>query len=255
MRYNSYIFLSATFCIIVLSACIRAEPRKTPALEDDAVRVLPIPARRQHPDSPETGWCGETAIQEALLYYGTWASQRFINAAGKPRNPDLYSDDLPVALKALGLPFEIYRPARSRDYESFAHWVRGSIDRGVPVLIGVKILPTQNPRWDVDHFVLAVGYGKSGILVNTTWGRREWVDDKAVKGLSLQNPSFAIRILPPGVLASSDQKKGAARLSVVGETRAVVTLRVECPGKEPNIMPVVLNDGKPRTFRCDPASP
>ncbi len=254
MRYSFCIILSTSFCLIGLSACMRAEHRKLSSIEDDAALVLPIPARKQHPDSPPTGWCGETAIQEALLYYGVWASQRTIHAAGKPRNPDLYSDELPAALQALGFSLEMYRPVRSAGYEGFARWVREAIDRGVPVLIGVKILPTQNPQWDVDHFVLAVGYGKKGLLVNTTWGHREWVDDKAVKGLSLRNPSFALRILTPPVLPVSEKNKNRARLSVIGETRSAVTLRIECPGTEPNVTLVELADGKPRTFRCDQAA-
>src|SRR5438874_7332852 len=65
---------------------------------DDAKRALPIPARTHAPEAPPEGWCGETAIQEGLLYLGVWAPQAIINRAGHPSHPDLYSNEIPIAL-------------------------------------------------------------------------------------------------------------------------------------------------------------
>src|SRR5687767_11164644 len=135
--------------------------------QDDADVLLPIPARAQAPESPPSGWCGETAIQEGLLYLGVWAPQRLINQAGHPSHPDLYSPDIPVALAELGVRTIVY-PARGKGYEPFAKWIRASIEDGDPVLAGVKILPTEHPEWGLDHFVLVVGHGTKGLLVNTT---------------------------------------------------------------------------------------
>jgi hypothetical protein len=41
------------------------------------------------------------------------------------------------------------------------------------VILGMKIHPTEHPRWGLDHFVLAVGIKGDGIVVNTTWGHDE----------------------------------------------------------------------------------
>ena len=116
-------------------------------------RALPIAARRHAPEAPPQGWCGETAIQEALLYFGVWAPQARINASAKPAHPDLYSNDVPVALAALGARFEAYRAGA----EPYVRFVRRAIDEGDPVIAGVKILPTEHPSWGLDHFVLVVG--------------------------------------------------------------------------------------------------
>jgi len=192
--------------------------------EDAAPVVLPIPARSQAPESPPSGWCGETAIQEGLLHFGIWAPQRLINAAGRPVHPDLYSPDIPVALSALGVRHTFY--AGARGYEPFAKWVRAAIDEGAPVFAGVKLLPTQHPEWGLDHFVLAVGHGPKGLLVNTTWGTQKWVDGSATTGISLERAFYGIRMtglaLPPAGTA--------ARLTVLDETSPNVRVRVSCTG-------------------------
>jgi hypothetical protein len=186
--------------------------------------VLPIPARGQAKEAPPEGWCGETAIQEALLYYGVWVPQRIVNRAGKPAHPDLYSNEIPVALTALDVRYTVY--AGPRGYEPFARWARDALDAGDPVLAGVKILPTQHPSWALDHFVLVVGYGAQGLLVNTTWGTRQWVFDTDGPGLSLKNAVYGIRLR--GLASSKDAT--SARASVLEENARVVKLRVACPG-------------------------
>ncbi|MBX3187817.1 MAG: hypothetical protein KF819_12410 [Labilithrix sp.] len=193
-------------------------------LERDAKLVLAIPARAQAREAPKAGWCGETAIQEGLLHLGAWAPQRLINAAGRPSHPDLYSPDIPVALTELGVRHTFY--ASRRGFDAFARWVRAALEEGDPVLAGVKILPTAHPEWGLDHFVLVVGHGDKGLLVNTTWGTREWVSDTRTPGLSLANAFYGIRLsglsLPPGAIP--------ARLTVIEEGDEVVKLRVDCRG-------------------------
>jgi hypothetical protein len=193
------------------------------ALSADAARVLPIPARSHAPGAPPEGWCGETAIQESLLYLGVWASQSRVNRAGHPAHPDLYSSDIPRALDALGVRYTRYSAARP-GYAAFDAWVRAAIDAGDPVIAGVKILPTAHPEWGLDHFVLVVGYGARGLLVNTTWGHRAWVTPTSTRGLSFVRAGYAIRIQgtphPEGALP--------ARLLVVSEAGDHVRLRVTC---------------------------
>jgi hypothetical protein len=188
-----------------------------------AVSVLPIPARSQAPESPAAGWCGETALQEALLHLGMWAPQRLINQSGKPAHPDLYSTDIPVALDALGVKYTFYT-ARQRGFEPFASWVSGAIDAGDPVLAGVKVLPTQHPEWGLDHFVLVVGHGEKGLLVNTTWGDRRWVGDTDTPGLSFKNAVYAIRLLG----LSLPPNASPARLTLLEESASKVMLHVSC---------------------------
>jgi hypothetical protein len=190
---------------------------------DDADVALPIPDRPQAPESPDSGWCGETAIQEALLHLGVWAPQKTIHAVAKPKHSDLYSNDIPVALAALGIPHSFYAP-KKKGFDAYAAWVRDAIDGGEPVIAGVKILPTEHPDWGLDHFVLAIGYGDDGLLVNTTWGRREWVGDTTTPGLSLHAAFYAIAVHRP---ADANGAR-AARLEVIEESATLVRVRVVC---------------------------
>ncbi len=201
------------------------------ALSADAARVLPIPARSHASGAPPEGWCGETAIQESLLYFGVWASQARVNRAGHPSHPDLYSNDIPRALDALGVRYARYVAARP-GYAAFDAWVRAAIDAGDPVLAGVKILPTAHPEWGLDHFVLVVGYGARGLLVNTTWGHRAWVTASATRGLSFVRAGYAIRVM------GATQAHGAtpARLLVIAETGDDVRLRVACPDPRASVL-------------------
>jgi len=193
--------------------------------ERNATVELSIPPRKQAAESPPSGWCGETAIQEALLYFGVWASQRHINRAGKPKHPDLYSSDIPVALHNLGVEYEFYS-RRPRGLTKYLAWIQAALKRGEPVLAGVKLLPTQHPEWGLDHFVLVVGYGPRGLLVNTTWGHRAWANDTTDSGISFKNVTYGIRlrgVVPPG-------NGIGARLSIVDERENAVKLRVICGG-------------------------
>jgi hypothetical protein len=195
--------------------------------------TLPIPPRQHAREAPPEGWCGETAIQEGLLHLGVWAPQRLINKVGRPAHPDLYSTDIPVALTDLGVRFTFYPGGRG--FDAFAAWIRAALDAGDPVLAGVKILPTKHPEWGLDHFVLVVGYGggkEAGpdrLLVNTTWGHREWVSDTTTPGLSFAKAGYAIRL--SGVAMTRETAR-AARLSVLEENDTTVKVHVMCTGLE-----------------------
>ena len=204
--------------------------------------VLPVPARSHAPESPKEGWCGETSIQEGLLHLGVWAPQRVINKAGKPSHPDLYSPDIPVALAELGVRFSMYQP-KTRGFGAYSDWVKKAIDDGVPVLAGVKILPTKHPEWGLDHFVTVIGYGEQGLLVNTTWGSRQWVDDKATTGLSFTNAFYAIRF--DGLKLAAGRT--VARVTVLEETTEKVKLKVTC---KDGAREVVQDASKVARFDC-----
>jgi hypothetical protein len=215
--------MKRTLSIAVLLV-LASLPSRATADPAEAEALLPIAARSQAAESPRAGWCGETAIQEALLHVGAWAPQRAINRAGKPVHPDLYAQDIPVALTELGVRYAVY--TQGKGFEPFARWVRVALEQGDPVLVGVKILPTQHPEWGLDHFVLAVGHGTKGLLVNTTWGSRRWVGDTTTPGLSLRDAFYGLRIL--GFALAPNER--AARLTVLEETRTTVKLRVTCAG-------------------------
>jgi hypothetical protein len=146
-----------------------------------------------------------------------------IHRAGRPAHEDLYSDEIPVALGELGVRFATY--AGPRGYAPFASWTKEALRAGDPVLAGVKILPTAHPTWGLDHFVLVVGHGPKGLLVNTTWGHRAWVADTETPGLSLKNAFYGLRL--QGLVLGPDA--APARLTFRDETDAGVKLRVTCP--------------------------
>jgi hypothetical protein len=198
-------------------------PARLPATGVDAAarRVLDVAPRAQAPESPPEGWCGEAAIQEGLLYLGAYVSQSAIHRAGKPVHPDLYSNEIPVALAALGARHSRFPGG---GYRAFVGWASEALDRGFPVLAGVKLLPTQHPEWGLDHFVLVVGEGEPGLLVDTTWGTRIWSNDASRRGISFVNAGYGLRLegLAGGGLP--------ARVVVLREDASRVALRATCAG-------------------------
>ncbi len=102
----------------------------------------------------------------ALGYYGKQVSQQAINLAGKPKQPDLWEDDINVALDALGVKYAAW-DENDWDVDGFLTWITTQLEAGYPVLLGVKIYPDENPDWEVDHFVLVVGCDKDSLIINT----------------------------------------------------------------------------------------
>jgi hypothetical protein len=67
--------------------------------------LLPFPDLTQEPNPVGVGWCGEATIQMAMAYYGVYVSQKFINRKAKPKHPDIWASETPMAMKNLGLDF------------------------------------------------------------------------------------------------------------------------------------------------------
>jgi hypothetical protein len=248
--------------------------------------LINIPARRQAPGSPRAGWCGETAIQEALLYHGAYYPQRLINRAGKPSHPDLYASDIPRALIRLGVDFVRYSWA-VKGFAKFHTWLVGQVGRGVPVLTGMKIHPTAHPTWGLDHFVLAVGYDVKSVTVNTTWGHRARRTLKQVtseaRGLSFRNRTDRYYGLGIRGFARRSPDARPVRLFVTRETAKRMWVQVKCEGlstrrryrvqrfasRRPRHQPVrtwmftakdrahvvsdVVDKRRPALYRCEPA--
>ncbi len=125
--------------------------------------LLPIADRRWEPGAPEEGWCGETSIQLAAGWYGAYVSQKKVNELGHPKTPDLWEHDVPVALAAMHLNFE-RGPQKRADA---LKWVVAQLRLSRPVVLGVKLIPTEHPEWKVDHLVLAVGFSPEGLVIDT----------------------------------------------------------------------------------------
>ncbi len=207
--------------------------RVLPRVPRPADVILPIADRPHASGAPAAGWCAESAIQQALLHFGAWVPQKLVNRAGRPTTPDLYARDLPVALRHLGVRFHRW-PWKRQGFAPYRKWVESAIRAGDPVLVGVKILPTQHPRWGLDHFVLAVGLGARGLLVNTTWGRSQWLSAEQMahgkRGLSFRNRYdryFGLRLQG---LRSHPRGEPPVGLRVTREDRARVTLLAQCTG-------------------------
>lgn len=202
-----------------LAAC---RPSFTPP--DDAV-TLPIADRPWDPAAPEEGWCGETSIQMAALHFGAWVPQIVANRLGRPKTPDLWEQDVPVALTALGLAFDT---GPRRDPGALLAWSVEQLRLGRPVILGVKLVPSEHPEWDVDHLVLAVGFSREGLLINTN------VDDGQVRatwnGLVSADGSYEMTLLNQqhetyGYAVRGFAKPTGARLEVREVDDAGVHLR------------------------------
>jgi len=87
---------------------------------------LPIADRPWAAQAPDEGWCGEASIQMVALHFGAWFPQEAINKAGKPKHPDLWEDEIPVALSELGLQYIQWIPrSATRAHRGTSSW-RGS---------------------------------------------------------------------------------------------------------------------------------
>ncbi|MBT8493411.1 MAG: C39 family peptidase, partial [Deltaproteobacteria bacterium] len=209
------------------------------ALSASAVcaEVLDIPSRNQAPESPRAGWCGETAIQEALLYYGAYVPQREINRIGDSQHPDLYWSEMPRAMRRLGLRFQ--PSPRRASLSGFLEWSREHLRQRRPVLAGIKIYPTATPRWALDHMVLVVGFSRSGFAINTTWGRREQRSLAKLtaksNGLSFYNRYGSYHAFAVEGLRRRSRRAQPTRLELIREGRRSIDGVVEAWNLRPGV--------------------
>ncbi|KQC15028.1 MAG: hypothetical protein APR63_04500 [Desulfuromonas sp. SDB] len=115
----------------------------------------------------EEGSCGEACLWSILHALGNEVTQIEINHAGGFPGRGLHTDELFLALDNYQAAYrDLSKSVLSSDsidnlnrYREFLY--RDIIDRvskGIPVLLGVKIYPTQFEQWPLDHFILLVGY-------------------------------------------------------------------------------------------------
>ncbi len=188
---------------LMCAACSR-DPGFAPPL--DAVR-LPIADRAWAPGAPPEGWCGEASVQMVALHFGVFVPQAVAHALGRPAHVDLWEDDLPTALRALGLEFETFE---GRGEAALLTFTVGHLRRGHPVILGVKLVPSPHPQQAVDHLMPAVGFGPGGLVVDTNFPQGQqavpWAALRARDGLSLSSPQgrqFAWAVTGPGGVAGT----------------------------------------------------
>lgn len=205
-------------------------------VKKDGNVLLGIAARDHALGRPPEGWCGEVAIQETMLYYGVYYPQDMINEAGKPVHPDLYSNEIPIALKNLSMEFQ-YWNNESANLGDFLDWLRKQIADGTPVLTGVKIYPTQHDEWGLDHFVLTVGVKEKSLVFNTTWGFRYTLSERQLrstdKGFSFANKYNSYYGISIKGFHRREDAVRPVRLFVQKETADRLAVIVKCEGLEP----------------------
>ncbi|HTA39388.1 MAG TPA: C39 family peptidase [Candidatus Acidoferrales bacterium] len=170
MKYRSSLpFVSA----LILFGC--ATPHSLPnaplanasAIAQAAGTTLDVPPRLQW--NANFGYCGETSMISAGLYYGQYVSQytaRDIASDGTPQNQQnsqllLGGNDMHAA-NLMHLSAVRWNTGAQRNTAEFLRWVRAKIERGYPVAIGVytnmrrfnEKLPGQHTY---DHIVPVTG--------------------------------------------------------------------------------------------------
>jgi hypothetical protein len=104
--------------------------------------VLDLPPRLQW--NANFGYCGETSMISAGLYYGQYVSQytaRSVASDGTPQNENksqllLGVNDAHAAIR-MHLKFRTWDTKAERNTGEFLRWVRGNVERAYPVIIGV----------------------------------------------------------------------------------------------------------------------
>ena len=132
------------------------------------------------------GGCGEACLWTVIHARGRNATQAEINRAGGNPGRGLHSNELFFAMEKYGIHYSVI-PGRVNDFRTFLHdEIIGTIKRGRPVLLGVKIYPDLHPRWACDHFILLIGYNRTtGELIFNSNNRMERVP--AEKFLDMEN--------------------------------------------------------------------
>jgi hypothetical protein len=145
----------------------------TPGIPDfnrKYVIVNDIPPRLQWENN--RGYCGETAMISAGLYYGQYISQYDARLMASYKNQDgdnqlLLGKNDTIAARTMRLE---YVPYISQDSRSFMEWVKQQVNSGYPVIIGVfnnefRLDEDQkNPLAgdkEYDHIVPVIGFGSN----------------------------------------------------------------------------------------------
>jgi len=145
---------------------LRKSPQNPKDCDADAMRILKqtpstkvlnVPARRMwgwgsYADN-EVGYCGESAVQQAMIYYGNYISQAQINkAAGTTFLPGVNSDK---ALRFLQAEIDNY--GGNSTWQDIFAWMKKQIDSNYPIVGGLYVLEDEGDP-DYDHICVMYGY-------------------------------------------------------------------------------------------------
>ena len=160
-----------------------------------------VPVTRQEPNCPPEGWCGESSIQMACMYYGCYFPQKLINTVGHPSHPDLWSKDLAGALDALGFG---RRDLPTSSAEDFIRALKPELNNGVPVILGVNVYSGNQGG---AHFCIAAKCDNDNLTINTTWSMTSntfsWSKLRTKSGgITLADVFMGLAIPAPDVLAA-----------------------------------------------------
>jgi hypothetical protein len=175
----TYRFLPAFLSALVLAAC--ATPRTLPnapvaglaAVGHAGGSVLDIPPRLQW--NANFGYCGETSLISAGLYYGQYISQYTARAVASDGTPQ-YKHDSQLLLGVndgraairMHLAAVRWNTKSEQNTDEFLRWVARNVERGYPVAIGVY---TNERRFgnkgsgdpSYDHIVPVTGVSASSL--------------------------------------------------------------------------------------------
>lgn len=265
LRLTTFVVVT-TLSGVVFSSCTLWRPAPSSTARPSVTQYrMPIPDRRDVKEAPKEGWCGETSIQMAALHYGAYLPQGLIHDVGKPDHVDLWEYNLPPAMEALSLEYEQWQPAQVRpsptdspdaarsiekstfrkDIPILIRWIKYEISQGYPVLIGTKIYPTDYPEAVVDHIMLAVGFTKRGLILNTnSYEHQLEVSDRSLvrqhgySFVNYANTYFAFAVkgfrLPPQAAPVS--------LKVTKETKDTVSLNIKIRSLTPGVSYTLTRD-------------
>ena len=117
----------------------------------------------------EEGSCGENCLWTICDAKGINVTQLELTFAGADTARGLHSDELFTVMDKYDIGYiDLTRSLNASDsvstalrYKEYLYdTVINTVKKGNPVLIGIKVYPTDFPQWFVDHFVLVVGYNK-----------------------------------------------------------------------------------------------
>lgn len=119
-------------------------------------KLLNIPARRMwgwgsYADN-EIGYCGESAVQQALIYYGNYISQAQVNkASGGSFLPGLTSTLAYRRLQVLYDDCDV-----GSNWNDLSAYIKRAFDNNYPIVAGLFVL--EDGDVDYDHICVMYGY-------------------------------------------------------------------------------------------------
>ena len=184
--------------LIALSSCLSLNFGET--LQQQRTLAWEIPAIQQDPTCPPDGWCGEASIQMAMMYYGMYAPQKMINAAGHPSHPDLWNTELGPAMEAFGFSCTGLPTGSTSE---FIAALKPILHEGTPVILGINVF--SNGHGDA-HFCIAAKCDEQTLTVNTTWEMTArvypWSKMVVKNGLTLADTFMGLAVVPPPILTA-----------------------------------------------------